>query len=411
MMIFNGKQKIKSYFETIGLFIVLCVILKCTKDNSDFRFIDFKLVFIVTVASMYGIRQGILAICLSCMLYIWNIKNSGIDITYLVYSIDSWMPFVMYILAGAVVGYNIDKKKEHIISSNEKYELLSEDYKQLNRSYKDLIGIKEQLQKQILTSKNSFGRIYEIAKELDTFNPKLIFFKAVSIIENILENDSVCIYMVNSENMNFSRLIANSINLSGKLKSSLNLNELPKLKDVVEKNKFFINKDLDSDYPTYAAPIADGNEVIALVMVYNVDFEKHTLYYQNLFQIIINLIQDNLVKSFKYNVLSQDSEYVEGTNIYKPQAFREQLEIVREAKENIQLSYIKAKVSLAHNQCGNDIGELSDRVSKILRSTDFAGCDESNNCYIVFMQTDYAHIDIIKKRFINAGINLEVEEY
>ena len=185
MMIFNGKQKIKSYFETIGLFIVLCVILKCTKDNSDFRFIDFKLVFIVTVASMYGIRQGILAICLSCMLYIWNIKNSGIDITYLVYSIDSWMPFVMYILAGAVVGYNIDKKKEHIISSNEKYELLSEDYKQLNRSYKDLIGIKEQLQKQILTSKNSFGRIYEIAKELDTFNPKLIFFKAVSIIENI----------------------------------------------------------------------------------------------------------------------------------------------------------------------------------------------------------------------------------
>lgn len=405
----KNKREVKHFIETIILFLVLCIALRFKKENTDIRFVDFRLLYVVVVACVYGMKQGVLATILACGNYIYVINSSGTDASYLLYNLDSWLPLVMYVLAGLIVGYNTDSKRQEIAITNEKYELINEDYLNLKGAYKELDSVKGQLQKQILISKNSFSKVYEIAKELDTFNPKLIFFKAISILEEIMESDSVCIYMVNSENVNYNRLIANSFNLSDKLDSSIDLNKLPNLKRAIEENGVFINKQLDVNYPTYAAPIVENGETVAVVMIYNVDFEKYTLYYQNLFQTVVNLIQDNLIKAYKFNELVSKDSYIEGTNIYRAKEFNEHLQVIKDAKEDINLKYVQAKVELVTIKDFTSI-DLWNHMKDILRSTDFVGCDENNDFHAVFMQTDVDHMSNIKERFNKAGIYIEMED-
>ena len=407
-MVLPKKRELKKYGETILLFVVLCFILNKTTGNTDLKFIDFRLLYVVIISCLYGLKQGILAIILTCISYTTALIGAGIDVSYLIYSIDSWMPYVMYILTGGIIGYYFDKKKHEIDGYKKNYIELYDDNMELKKSYKELMEVKDQLQKQILTSKYSLGKVYEIAKELDTLNSKLIFFKTVNILENIMESDSVCIYMMNSNNHNYNRLMANSFNLSDKVQNTIDLDKLPKLKEAIDKNRFFINKDLDKSYPTYAAPIFDGEDLIALVMIYNVDFEKHTLYYQNLFQITVNLIQNSLVKAYRYNNIYLEKAYLKGTNIYAPKEFAEEIKILEEAKEEMNLKYIKAKLKW-DNSKNPDIKEKSEKMSKFLRSTDFIGCDEENNFYAVFLQTDKQHVNSIKSRFEELEIGLELE--
>lgn len=56
-MVLPKKRELKKYGETILLFVVLCFILNKTTGNTDFKFIDFRLVYVVIISCLYGLKQ------------------------------------------------------------------------------------------------------------------------------------------------------------------------------------------------------------------------------------------------------------------------------------------------------------------------------------------------------------------
>lgn len=406
-------SKFTDYFRSLGenilLFVLSCVLLNFTQKYTDFRFIDVRLVYVVIISCIYGVRQGLIASILSCISYGYSIIMSGIDLSYLLYSMDTWTPFIMYLIAGPTVGYIIDAKNEELDEQKKKYLSIDENYKFLKELYKEACDVKNQLQKQIIASKNSFWRVHEIVSELDTFKANHIFFKAINILEDVMETDTVSIYAVNLDNLNYARLIANSSSLAGKLDSSLKLANYPLLKKAIEDKTMFVNKQLLDGYPTYAAPILDGDKVIAIAMTYNTGLERFTLYYQNLFNIVIQMIQSNLVKAYKYSEATYEELYIRGTRIYNPVEFENQMKIVKMAKEELNLPYIVGKVKTVDGR-DNDSLDISKRLESVLRSTDFIGCDDNKNYYAVLMQTGKENFNIILERFNKVGLELIREE-
>lgn len=56
-MVLPKKRELKKYGETILLFVVLCFILNKTTGNTDLKFIDFRLLYVVIISCLYGLKQ------------------------------------------------------------------------------------------------------------------------------------------------------------------------------------------------------------------------------------------------------------------------------------------------------------------------------------------------------------------
>lgn len=406
-ILYKCAVRIYPFLENILLFLISIFVLNFTKDYSDFRFVDVRLVYVVIISATYGLKQSILSIILACISYGYSVLNAGIDLTYLIYSVETWTPFIMYIITGASVAYCVDKKKDDIEAIKEEHTILENKYIFLKDVYRQMCDVKEQLQRQIVGSKDSFGRVYELTTQLDASKPEMIYFRAIGILEDIMDTRCAAIYTLNSNNLSYARLMANSKSLAGTLSSSLKLTDYPELKEALLAKSIFINKKLIHDYPSFAAPIVDGDDVIALVILYDVDFEKFTLYYQNLFKVIVGLIQNNLVRAYKYNRGVFVTPYIEGTAVYTPQEFAQQLKIIEEAKADIKLEYVVAQVEV-QQQSNISAKEVYQKVEPLLRSTDFIGYD-GTNYYVVLMQTGLKYIENISQRFSKAGLKLEWE--
>ncbi|RDY30332.1 NAD-dependent epimerase/dehydratase family protein [Lachnotalea glycerini] len=399
---------LRNLFENILLFLLAILFKKFANDYSDLRFIDVRLMYVVMVGMVYGVKQGLISTVLASVSYIYDLSTSNIDISFLLYSISSWMPIVFYMIAGAWTGYLTDKRIDEMESEKEEHSMLIEKYQFLRSLYNEMREVKEQLQKQILVSKDSFGRVYEIANELSNFKPELIMFKAIRIIENIMETESVALYMVANDNFNYARLMANSVNLKGKLTSTLKLDQLPGLKKAMENREFFVNTELNSDYPAYAMPIVDQDKVVAVAMIYKLDYNKYSTFYQNLYRIVIGLIQQQLVNAYKYNEAMIHENYIEGTVINSNKEFEDKLQTVESAKEELDFNYLLVKVWDDNSKI--ELNDFSDKVKRIMRNTDFAGINSKGEYNIVFMQATKNDFSEIQKRFLKVGLNITMEE-
>lgn len=398
----------KNLFENILLFVLTLLFKKYASDYTDLRFIDVRLMYVVIVGMIYGVKQGIVATILASVSYIYELHTANIDVSYLLYSINSWMPIVFYMIAGAWTGYMTDKRIDDMEAEKEEHAMLAEKYDFLRSLYNEIREVKEQLQKQILVSKDSFGRVYEIANELSNFKPELIMFKAIHIIEDIMETESVAIYLVANDDLTYARLMANSINLQGKLTPSLKMDSLPGLKKAMENREFYVNIDLHSDYPAFAMPIVDKNTVVAIAMIYKIDYNKFSTFYQNLFRIVIGLIQQQLVNAYTYNSAVAKENYIEGSVIHSENEFSDKLQTVIHAREELEFKFLLVKVWSDDSNIG--LNELSDKMKSVMRNTDFAGKKNKGEYNIVFMQATIKDFGEIQKRFQKVGLNISLED-
>jgi UDP-glucuronate decarboxylase len=401
-------KAVKSLLENILLFMLAIIFKKFASNYTDLRFVDVRLMYVVMVGMVYGVKQGLLATVLASGSYIYDLSTANIDISYLLYSINSWMPIVFYMIAGAWTGYLTDKRIDDMEAEKEEHTMLIDKYEFLRSLYNEMREVKEQLQKQILVSKDSFGRVYEIANELSNFKPELIMFKAIRIIENIMESESVALYLIANDNLTYARLMANSVNLKGKLTSSLKLDHLPGLKKAMENHEFYVNTDLNSDYPAFAMPILDKDKVVAIATIYKLDYNKYSTFYQNLFRIVIRLIQQQLVNAYIYNDAMVKENYIEGTVINSNKEFADKLQTVITAKEELEFNFLLVKVWDDNSDI--EIGEFSDKIKRIMRNTDFAGINKKGEYNIVFMQATKSDFEEIQKRFYKIGLNISMEE-
>ncbi|WP_411338156.1 NAD-dependent epimerase/dehydratase family protein [Ruminococcus gauvreauii] len=397
---------LKNAAEVLGMYIISLVILNFTKDAADFRYVDIRLLFVALTAGLYGMKLGLFATILVCISYGMSLSKSGIDVSYLLYEINTWIPFIMYGIAGSVIGYVSDKKQDERETAEENYRILDRKYEFLKTLHREALEIKGQLQRQIMTTKDSFGKAYEVTVELDTLEPELILYKVIDILENVMECNKAAVCLFGKGNMNYARLKACSPKLHEELPNSINMNEYPLLLEQFREENVYVNADLLPGYPDFAAPVHHKDEIIAFIAIFDIGVDKFTLYYQNLFRILVSLVEKNLVKALEYEERRKDELYYPGTELLRTEFFEAKVALMQEQKEQFYHTFLKLKIK-SESPCSRE--EMSQNMVGLIRGNDFAGVDSDGDYAVILINANEDALPVIRERFRKRGLETETK--
>jgi UDP-glucose 4-epimerase len=366
----------------------------------QFNFIDFRLLYVVLMGSVHGIRIGLLASVLAILSGWWSWSQLGLDTALLVYNIENWLPFGMYLLAGGVTGYVHDKNQNDASFKDEQIELLHEKYTFLYGVHNDIRKVTNQFRAQLVGYRDSFGRIYSVVSELDTLQEEDVFLKAVSVLEDIMDNESISIYALDSSG-NYGRLLTYSSALDQGKPKSLQLADYPELKETIDQGGIFQNTEMLPNHPAYFATILDGQEPVAAVVIWSAKFDQFTKRYYNLFGVLCGLIQSSLVRAASFMNANTGKFYIPGTRILKRRAFLEVLRIKSEMKKKKIAEYQLLRLDLSRKELKDKYGQLA----KLIRQVDYVGSLREDENYLLLTQSEKVNVKKIAKRIKAIGVD------
>ncbi len=398
------KTKIISFIEILVLFIVCELIIYKTRDNNTIGFVDFRLFFVIIAGMMYGLKSGIIASIVACISYFYNSSDYG-NWQIQFYNIVNWLPFAVYMLTGAIAGYSKDKYEDMLEDSQEERRILETKYIYLNELYAKVLENKENYSNQIVNYRNSFGRIYNATKQLDSVLPGEIFYNAVAVIEDMLETSSVAIYSVDAGS-SYARLNACSRDLMFSLNKSINIEDMEMVKRALELKQTWVNKERFENVFDYAYGVIRNDKLVGIIAIVDAQYNQMGMEYQNRFEIMSGLISDSLVRAIEYQAISERDIMIPDTKILKYEEFIKELYVQKRLKENNRANYLLLKVETNEN----DYRTISDKLLSVIRKNDSMGVDKEGNVYIILTQADSMNINIINKRINNSGIVLEKVE-
>lgn len=404
------EKKEHSFFrellENLLLFAGLTAVSVFSSDWSDIRFVDVKLFYVVIIAISFGMKQGMIATVLASFAYIFKLYTSDVDLAYITYSIDTWIPFIIYGLAGASVGYITDKRNDDAKVREDEYQNLGERYSFLKDMYQEVINIKNQLQKQIMISRDSLAHIYEITEELNTVRPRTVMFRTVKVVEETMECSSVAIYVRAGKYSSYGRLMACSGDIAKELKASINFNDFKSMEEVLLQNEMFVNTEMLPDYPGFAMPVFDGENMAAVVALYKLDPDKYTVYYKNFFKTLILIMRSCLIRAYNYQEDNRDRIYIENTNILNYEEFEAEREAIVQTSEELQYPFSLGRI-VTEQTCSYE--EWAKLLGSLIRGTDIVGCDRNGDICIILLFVTPSLRSYTEKRFTDAGLQIKWE--
>ena len=329
----NNRIILRTLELALG-YILMELLNRVSGTTVQFRGIDYRLLFVVLLGSVHGLKTGIAAAALASVSCLFGYLGNGMDWRVILYNVDNWMPFACYFIIGAITGYTRDKRLDDLAFARDDKEHLEQRYVFLNELYMSALENKGQYKKQIMSYRDSFGRIFEITKRLDTMMPDAIFKEALAALEDILDNRTVSIYAMNPYGT-FGRLHVCSKQVIDQMPKSLDMSKLPRLKAELEKDSVWVNTDCLEQYPDYVFPIYRENQLILLVMVQEAAFEQMAMYFENLLKILCSLIEASLLRAQDYMEKFNDELYLPGSRVMKKEAFKELLRVREEMEEAV----------------------------------------------------------------------------
>ena len=395
---FYRSTKIIRWFELFLGAILMQFLSDFTGTLVQFRYVDFRLLFVVLMGSVYGIRFGLYASVLASLSILYTWYELSINWALLTYNIGNWFPFFVYFVAGVVTGYYRDK----IENERTQKELIYDKYAFLYRVFNEISDLKDEFRQQLIRYRDSFGKMYKITSELDSLQPEAVFYKSLTVLEEVMANNSIAIYSIDPTKK-FLRLEVNSQQLNGNIAKSVKLADMPELVESIEKSEIFQNQELLPEYPAYAAPIYKDNVPTAFVMVWEANFSMFSKYYFNLFKVVTYLIQDSLSRASLFREATSDQNYVTSTHILRPGAFKEALLIKSKMKQSDIANYQILKIE--HGDSSPE--EMYATITKGIRTADLIGLWDDGNYYILLNQADNRSVDDIVKRLATYEITSE----
>ena len=367
-------------------------------NQAQFQMIDLRLVFIVLFSSLYGINYGVAAALAESLSLIRQFEREDISWYVLFYEPSNWIPFIFYFAVGAICGYVRMKNKENIQFVKEENQLIQEKFFRTREMYQETLEDKNLYKKQILGTKDSFGKIFDITRKLDVIRPQELFLETVQVLEDVLENKSLGLYTLNPEK-GYGRLEAASARAKQEYPHSLKLSGYAAAMEVLEKDEIWVNRDFLKNYPMFMAGIRRNGALVMLICIREAKREQLSLYYLNLFKILCGLVETSLLRALEYQEAVKDKQYVEGTHILKTEYFEERLELQHDMREQRMASYVL--LQLEHP--GRSLEEADQVLRTVVRENDVWGISESGELYLMLVQTDNVSLPVVLKRLNQAG--------
>jgi hypothetical protein len=377
----------------------LAQVLASTFDSSlNYGIIDIRMLFVVVTGSLYGTFVGTISALLACVSLFFSPNYGSLDV--ILYNPENWVPFALYLIIGAVLGYTKDRRDEEkrIFEDEKAYLIDTNDY--LSGICNEALINKESYKDQLLGYKDSFGKVFSAVRRLDNQMSEYVYSEAIGIIEDILDNETIAIYTVAS-NGYYARLAMKSKNLKT-IDKSIKIDNLAGAKDALLAGKVWYNSDMSPELPSYAAPIMSGGKVVAFIFIMKAKLNQLSLYYSNIFSVLSGLVQDALARAIKEEKAAERTKYIEGTRVHLAEDFKKiyDANILLAESEKIGLSLLEI------NTDNDDLPDISSLLENSLRETDTIGIvsETKNLLGVQLINTVGDDLKFVLDRLTAAGI-------
>ena len=366
-------------FELILLFLVTEFLLQITDSAVIFSIVDFRMAYIVIMATVHGLNFGIAAAGLSSISWLRAKVLSGTNLLTIFYEPTNWLPFVFFVLVGALCGYVKLRKDDTIRHINEQNRLLEDKLVFTREIYEDTYREKRDLKKQIIGSKDSFGKIFDITRKLDTVELHLLYLRIMETFEEILENKTITVYSINKQT-SFGRLEVASRDVIETVSRSISTDTYAPIIETLNKGEIWRNVDLKPEFPMYAAGVYRGKELVMIIFLWHSSIEQRSLYYVNLFKILRDLVQMSLLRAYDYNQAIYSQQFIENLKNFKALAEKKVSSFLLLEFESGELSFKQMEEIILQKIRANDIlGATEDGKLRLLLS----GATEKDLPYIL----------------------------
>ena len=376
-------------------------LVRVTNTDAQFQMVDFRLMYVMLIGTIYGLNSGVLAAVLASVSLIAGYLRQGASLMLLFYEPSNWLAFIVYFVVGAACGYVQLRNTEAARFVRDENDLLRKRLDFTQQLYQDTLKDKQSFRRQILGRRDSFGKIYTVTQQLDMLQPQEIYRKTVQVMEDILENHSLFIYRL-EKGRSFARLTAASSVLEPKLAHSIDTAQRLDLMQAIEQDGLWVNRSFEADRPMYAAGVRQNGSLVVIIGLQTAGEDQMTLYYQNLFRILCGLVETALVRAFTYESAVQETWYLPGTSLLKPEFFAEQLSSACALQEDKMSHHLLLRVS-GHfkNQ-----DEMNAQLSRSIRSSDVAGIGADRCVYLLLNQATEENLAMLTRRMQEKGFQI-----
>lgn len=396
---------VRPYFENLIMF-ALMILLNFSGGYGGIINptigLDYNYIYIATMGILYGKKQSLSATALSAALLIYIFLSRGADLVAILYQSQHLAHFAAYLFIGVVTGYVTDSRERIAADQRLALENLKERYQFLESMYLESVQIKDKLYAQIVNSNDTIAKAYNIVRELDSLEVESVFTAANTIVAETMKTDAVAIYAVgkNGDYLRQKTKIGAALN---HLPKSLKISDFAYLQRMMEDKRVFTNKSFLPECPNMAAPIVYEGRVIAVVQLYNVPFERMSLYYENLLNITAMLISDALGRAYLYDQGIQDKKYIESTRILVPGEFEKiQLEIDKRRK-NHEAGLPAALLRIIADN--TDYRAIHQGLANVIRDEDYIGLKQDGQVYVLLQNITPEKVLTVRERIKSAGLN------
>lgn len=398
--LFSTHSFLVKLFEIIIGFLIMELLLKITSTMVQFNYIDFRLLYIVVLGTIHGMKTGLAASALASISLLSATISTHSKWEAVAFDIDTWLPYIFYFLIGAVTGYVKDRLRNDNSALKDEIAVLEDKYVTLNEFYVSALSNKEQYRTQIMSYKDSFGRLFDITKKLDSNTVEHVFLEALYALEGVLDNHSVCIYRC-EENMQYARLIICSKEIFNITEKSLKVSELDKMLPELYDENVWVNRERLVGYPEYATVLYHDDKPIALITLKKATHEQLSVYYENLIKIVCGLIKISLIRAIEYNSKTETEKYISGSRILKNEYFAELIKNKEEMAQSGTSEYVLLLISATPE----NRNAVANKISSLVRSTDELGLGKNGELYLCLSQTNTQNIQYVLDRLKKCGLN------
>ena len=391
--------------ETVLLFLLCEFLVQITDSALFFSLVDFRLAYIVIIATLYGLPYGMGAAALCSFSWIAAKVMDGTSWMTLFYEPTNWLTFIFFFLVGAICGYVKLKKDDQIRFTTEENRLLEAKLTFTRQIYEDTFREKQDLKKQIVGSKDSFGKIFDITRQLNTVDARELYLKIVDSFESILENKTLSVYSV-SKDSGFARLEVASRSIMHDVSRSISLDTYAPVMEVLNQGEVWRNVHFLPHMPMFACGISQDDKPLLLIFIWSAQTHQRSLYYVNLFRILCDLTQMSFIRAHDYSRAMHDQQYVGHTILQNASTFRNSLHVFREMEERRVFQFLQLKVD-AGDRSKEELGTL---LSRCVRTNDVAGLLEDGSVWLLLSQAGNEDLKFILPRFERLGLSAQVAQ-
>lgn len=370
--------------ENAALFAVTLLINYLTKDSSLFAHIDFTIIYIVVISLFYNMYFIITAVVLGILMYLGFNTANIYNLMALNLSLSTLIHILEYLITGFLVGYVVTQLDTNNRRLKEDNESLLEDIEEVITINNKNVAIKDEYSKRLLTSTNSLPQLYKYVNDIVSSDLEIIYYELLSVMQKLINTDNIRIYSCNSQE-GYARLEA-ATDITAL--NSLNISDHQFLKYVFE-NRDIYTGDHFNDEVDIVAPIVFQEQVIALIMIDDLEFLDKTLYQINLIRMICNLSANSIEQAR----INQQSNFIEGSRVFGFEYFNKLCLEHREKDRQYNIT-----TTLVKCQSDRSFISLYRDISGKLRQVDTLGLNSQGELCILFHNVSSAGVQLVLNR-------------